>query len=294
MRPRHVGATSNVSGATANLKLTSPGPLGGGNQPTGSSQDRRFMCGIGGCRQTKEKSVILVELERAFGSRLQVAARCAVGSWFVTEQGLNNQIESATNPNQLLRGADDPWFDYWSVRRTFRVNGNRDQIRLLLFNARHQLAAAQPNGDHWQLINDLADQIQPMNCNIRPTSLVSKFAFSCCPTTFVPYDNLTRTTLKARGHRVPNHNYVAYMNAFLYEKEVIANDLAGQHINAACFRCHGDIMPQPLFELRTADWYLLLATGQYSFRQGMKQACDWANDKGAAVHLEVHRDEALP
>jgi hypothetical protein len=218
------------------------------------------------------------------GDSYELAARCAVGSCFVTEQMLNKQIQGVNNPDQLLRGEDDPWFDYWSVRRTFRKSGDREGIRQLLFDARRALAVAQPHPDGWQLVDELSREITRMNCNSRPTSLVSKFAFSCCPTTFAPYDSLVRATLRQHHPGLQDHDYVGYMSAFLEEKTRIANV---KSLTAAHFRCHGNVMPQPLFELRTADWYFLLQTKEYSF--GVKRKHDdnwnWVNQKGAAVHL---------
>jgi hypothetical protein len=114
---------------------------------------------------------------------LERAARCAVGCWFKIEQGLCNTVQGAQDPNQIF---PDGWFSYWQVARTFRRSGNRKGIRQLLFDEIHHLAEALPNAQVWELIQQLSEKIQPMNCGVRPTSLVSKFAFSCSPTTFVP------------------------------------------------------------------------------------------------------------
>ena len=111
-----------------------------------------------------------------------------------------------------------------------------------------------------------------MNCDIRPTSLVSKFAFSCSPTTFVPYDRIVRGQLNKRiVHRqlkIREHDYLAYTRAFAEQRADVDQQLRtftrrdGQiGLSAKNLPLYRNVMNQQLFEARTTDWYLLLEGG---------------------------------
>jgi hypothetical protein len=188
---------------------------------------------------------------------LEQAARCAVGCWFNIEKGLCNAVQNVHDPNGIF---PDGWFKYWLVGRTLRSAGNRQEICELLFKEIPRLKAASPNPQTWELVQQLSAKIQPMNSGIRPTSLVSKFAFSCCPTTFVPYDRFGRGQLGT-----PEHDYVAYISAFFQQQAIVEQQLReftrpdGQvGLTAQNLPSNGNNMDQPLFLARTTDWYLLL------------------------------------
>jgi len=188
---------------------------------------------------------------------LEQAARCAVGCWFNIEQGLCKAVQDAKSPNEIVT---KEWFGYWQVVRTFRKSGDREGIRALLFKELPRLKVASPNAQAWGLVQQLSEKLQRMNSGIRPTSLVSKFAFSCCPTTFVPYDRLGRGQLGT-----PEHDYVAYINAFCRQRTIVEQQLRefirpdGQvGLAAQNLPLNGDSMDEPLFLARTTDWYLLL------------------------------------
>ena len=83
------------------------------------------------------------------------------------------------------------------------------RARKLLFGEIPHLTAAPPNAQVWKVVDQLSQKIQPMNCGLCPTSLISKLAFSCCPSAFVPYDRLGRGQL-----RTAEHNYLAYREKF--------------------------------------------------------------------------------
>ena len=115
---------------------------------------------------------------------LEQAARCAVGCWFNIEKGLCKTVQEARDPSEILT---KEWFKWWwPVHRTFRKDGDRNGIRELLFREIPSLRVALPNAQAWKVVDQLSQKIERMNCGLRPTSLVSKFAFSCSPTTFVP------------------------------------------------------------------------------------------------------------
>ncbi len=191
---------------------------------------------------------------------LEQAARSAIGCWFNIEQALCSAVQNATAPGQIFPSG---WFGYWGVGRNYRKHGDRPGICQLLYNARPPLLAAPPNAQGWQLVEKLSLKIQPMNCGVRPTSLVSKFAFSCSPTTFVPFDNIVRGELGT-----PEHNYLAYRDAFNQRQANIKQQLGafirpcGQvGLAARNLPLNGDVMNQQLFVARTTDWYLLLRGG---------------------------------
>jgi len=188
---------------------------------------------------------------------LERAARCAVGCWFNIEQGLCNAVQGAEGPNQIFPTG---WFKYWGVARTFRRKGNRQEICQLLLDTRPQLMTALPNTLRWGLVQQLSAQIKPINCDIRPTSLVSKFAFSCSPVTFTPYDRIVRGQFGTSPH-----DYLAYRNAFAQQQVNIEQQLGaftrpGGQVGLAAqdLPLNGNVMNQQLFVVRTTDWYLLL------------------------------------
>jgi hypothetical protein len=185
------------------------------------------------------------------------AARCAVGCWFNIEQGLCSAVQGAQGPADILTRA---WFAYWQVARTFRTSGDREGIRALLFKEIPHLKRASPDTRAWELVEQLSAKIQPMNCGWRPTSLVSKFAFSCCPTVFVPYDRIVRGQL-----RTPDHDYLAYKSAFSRNQANVEQELAkfirpSRQVGLAAENLpfNGKSMDQRVFVARTTDWYLLL------------------------------------
>jgi hypothetical protein len=191
---------------------------------------------------------------------LEQAARCAVGCWFNIEQGLCKAVQDAKGPNEILT---KEWFGYRGVVRTFRTErsgGDREGIRALLFQELPRLKVASPNAQAGRLVQQLSEKIQLMNAGTRPTSLVSKFAFSCYPTTFVPYDRLGRRQLGTR-----QHDYVAYINSFFQNRTIVEQELRefirpDRQVGLAAqnLPSNGNIMDQPLFLARTTDWYLLL------------------------------------
>jgi hypothetical protein len=196
---------------------------------------------------------------------LERAARSAIGCWLTTEQRLCNGVQGAESPNQIFPNG---WFRYWGVVRTFRKGGDRQGIRQLLFDAKPKLVAPQPNAS--ELVQGLSEKIRPMNCVWQPTSLVSKFSFSCSPTTFVPYDSIVRGQLRTR-----EHDYLAYARAFAERQAVVEQQLRefirpdGQvGLAAKNLPLNGNVMDQQIFLARTTDWYFLLQGGYDPIKQG--------------------------
>lgn len=189
--------------------------------------------------------------------RLELAARCAVGLWFNTERRLCDEVRhNVCAANPFPKG----WHRYWRVGRSLRVDGDRAAIGERLIKYRESLIKAPGTPDGWRLVEKLADAIAPLNKDVRPTSLASKWAFSCAPVTFVPYDSKGREVL-----RTVEHHYVAYSKAFelrmqnveeMLNSFVRPDGMLGLTANNLPF--YGEIMDQLLFSMRTTDWLLLL------------------------------------
>jgi hypothetical protein len=227
---------------------------------------------------------------------LELAARCAVASWFVFE----SQQEEAIKPPKIL---DNEWFSkkwcgYWNVCRN-SYKESRQELLGFLGRARLQLLAPELNGDGaYQVVDRLMCEAKQYNWQMKDgkredrglESLVSKFAFTCRPTLFVPRDSLALETLRRRGHHDCADNYAAYMRAFLREEARISAELLRRRMTAERFSCHG-IMPQRLFQMRAADWYHLLDSKKFSFDKGKVKDCDWVGDydrwgrTAGAIHL---------
>ncbi len=229
-------------------------------------------------------SWIKVEWERERDIH-ELAARCAVASWF--------NFEAKIQPPKVL---NDKWFNkwchYWNVCRTSYVD-SRQELLDFLDCARMQLLAPDLNGDGaYQLVDRLSNEAKQYNWKVkdakricsRPASLVSKFAFSCRPTMFVPRDRLALKTLGERYGDCAD-DYAAYMRAFLCEEAKISVELLRRRITPERFSPH-DVMPQRLFQMRAADWYHLLVSKKFSFGEEEEvRDCDWVGRTAGAIHL---------
>jgi hypothetical protein len=90
---------------------------------------------------------------------------------------------------------------------------------------------------------------------------MSKFAFSCRPATFVPYDSRARGALRDFGHDIPDHGYALYMQAFIAEKAKTIKRLHALGITPSKLPYRGAIMEDALFEMRVVDKRLMLKGG---------------------------------
>jgi hypothetical protein len=167
---------------------------------------------------------------------LERAARSAVGCWFNTEEKLCNAIQNANSPDEIF---PDGWFRYWGVGRTFRTAGNRERMRELLYRAIPRLTESPPA---LELVEELSEEIRHLNCGWRPTSLVSKFAFSWSPSMITPYDRLARGQL-----RTAEHQYLSYANAFAKKRDIIEQTLRDDGLSPRSLPLDGKAMDEQLF-----------------------------------------------
>jgi hypothetical protein len=96
----------------------------------------------------------------------------------------------------------------------------------------------------------------------RELSMLSKYAFSCNPRVFVPYDRRARDALrKVLGHKFKDGDYIAYMKAFEAAKEKVVSRLTSIGVTSDTFSVCGRRLDKALFELRATDKRLMLAGG---------------------------------
>jgi hypothetical protein len=80
---------------------------------------------------------------------------------------------------------------------------------------RHRLGSPQA----YKLVQDFAVEGKEQgHVKARLTSLMWKFAFSCNPKTFAPYDRRACAGLRKLGYKFKDHDYVSYMERFLLRK----------------------------------------------------------------------------
>jgi len=191
--------------------------------------------------------------------RDEIAAKSAVACWFKMELPFVTAIQQQQLDGQLL----DRWLVYWVLARTIR-RPNRDELRVFLADvARPALLAVQRLGpEAYRLVEELS--IRALRSSVvtgRPTSLISKFAFSCRPKIFVPYDRRARCALRRSGYKIPDHAYGVYMEAFNAEKKRTIERLYAHGIRASNLPYQGQTMNDELFEMRVADRCLMLHGG---------------------------------
>jgi hypothetical protein len=149
-----------------------------------------------------------------------LAARSAIALWFGDEGQRALQIQKAPLDLELLKR----WLSTWGVARNAPTKPAlaREDLRVFLNDvAKPALDLAHQSGHEvYRLVETLSQQVEPI-CKCRPTSLISKFAFSCYPTMYVPYDSTARKGLSNLGHQIPGHAYVLYVRAFHAEKTKI-------------------------------------------------------------------------
>lgn len=93
----------------------------------------------------------------------------------------------------------------------------------------------------------------------RLTSLASKLAFMSNPTVFVPYDKTSRRALRKCGFPVKDHDYRAYMEAFVAVRDANADVL--HRTCKALIRKHPGTLPTDLMLMRVADKALMYEGG---------------------------------
>ena len=190
----------------------------------------------------------------------QLAARSAVASWFNQEGPLATDIQTAQTIQEPLV---KQWLTYWMVARTAKRE-NRAQLCEFLNKAKERLSNPSLTGSTaFSLVETLAEEGKGLGIfNGRPTSLVSKFAFSCRPELFSPYDRLARAALHKSGYTIHAHDYRGYMQAFDAERKEFAEKARKSGITARVLVYRNQrMMEQHLFEMRACDKRLMLLGG---------------------------------
>jgi hypothetical protein len=109
-------------------------------------------------------------------------------------------------------------------------------------------------------LTNLAVETGKTEC--RELSMFSKYAFSCNPRIFVPYDKRGRDGLReVWQHKFKDGDYIAYMNAFDAAKVEVVSRLASIGVTSDTFSISGRKLDKALFELRVTDKRLMLAGG---------------------------------
>ncbi len=190
----------------------------------------------------------------------ELAARSAVASWFNKEGPLAIDIQTAQTIQEPLV---KQWLTYWMVARTAKKE-KRAHLCEFLGEAKKSLSnPALTGAKAFSLVETLAVEGKRLGIfNGRPTSLVSKFAFSCRPEIFSPYDRLARAGLKKLGHSIIAHDYRGYMQAFDEERKKFSNQVRNSRLTATALVYRSQsTMTQHLFEMRACDKRLMLLGG---------------------------------
>lgn len=159
------------------------------------------------------------------------------------------------------------WLSQWGLARRVKIDPPSRTSRLQEFldhTARPIfLAAASANEKafgHVSTLTNLAVDKGKTEC--RELSMLSKYAFSCNPRIFVPYDRRARDALrKVMGHKLKDGDYIAYMKAFEAAKEEVVSRLTSIGVTSDTFSVCGRKLDKALFELRATDKRLMLAGG---------------------------------
>jgi hypothetical protein len=186
----------------------------------------------------------------------KLAAQTAIARWFGDEGNLAHEIQKKPLDDQLLKR----WLVSWMVARIAPIPKREDLRWFLNEVAKPALISTHPTD--YELVETLCKQALDKGIlRGRPTSLMSKFAFSCRPATFAPYDKYARGALRDFGHKIPDHGYALYMQAFIAEKAKIIERLHNLGITPSKLPYRGKIMEDALFEMRVVDKRLMLYSG---------------------------------
>ncbi len=188
----------------------------------------------------------------------EIAAGVAVITWFESEGPLSKEIQrtETLTPELLQR-----WLKYWMLARTC-PRATREELRTFLEYSRSTICNSINNSEPLRVVETLAAEGRISNgTRGRPTSLVSKFAFSCCPAIFLPYDRRARTALREMKYKIDDHDYYSYMEAFKEQIKVTTKAMDEQDIYYHNFTYNNKTMSKKLFYRRVADKLLMLRGG---------------------------------
>src|SRR5262249_28819524 len=115
----------------------------------------------------------------------QLAAKIAVYEWLNKEGQFAKAIQ---NEHPLQLKLFNQWLHKWNLLQ-WVPSGTKRELLGFLDAAKPQLTSAQAGREAYELVQELVRQAQEEGLvRGRQTSLMSKFAFSCNPKTFAPYD----------------------------------------------------------------------------------------------------------
>jgi hypothetical protein len=184
-----------------------------------------------------------------------IAARAAIATWF----GNNGQTAEKIQHQPVDLAVLKSWLSFWILARTVG-SGRREAIRdFLNHTARGKLL--EPSAS-CETVEQLSAQVKTDGIMPgRPTSLISKFAFTLRPESFVPYDRRVRGALNALGYRVKAHHYCDYLRGFRLAQETIVERCRATGLSPAKLRYQGKTLDNALFDARLAYKRLMLQGG---------------------------------
>lgn len=173
-----------------------------------------------------------------------LAARAAVACWFGKEGQLAAKLQCSDLDEPLLR----KWLATWMLSRSVPME-RREKLRSFLRETVRPALLGASRSSEYELVDELSQQARASGIlNGRPTSLISKFAFSLRPEIFTPYDRRARIALRRAGHQVRPHDYAAYMRAFDAESDKVLRRLSDAGVFAARLNYQGHLMPKRFSE----------------------------------------------
>jgi len=192
-------------------------------------------------------------------TNLQLAAKAAIQTWALREGEISKQtLTVITITEDFLRS----WLGYWGLARSnprslraSLAEGLNDKVRPILIDS---------------VMPDLPSQIPILAKMLHEagatrgiqTSLVSKFAFCLRPEMIVPYDQHAKRALKmAYETQITDHDYETYYELFLRLQTSVSNELEASGISKRLEEFWTPKMSKKLFEVRTADKFLMLLGG---------------------------------
>lgn len=208
---------------------------------------------------------------------IRLAALEAVKCWKGKEGQLSKRLQISDIPiDEDFLGC---WLIHWMVARNIRIGARADLADYLDKCVRSKVLNA-PETVLPDMVEFISRNISEKGWTVnkgRPTSLVSKFAFSLRPMDVSPYDSRARRALeKCYNFRLRAHDYKAYWSAFRRFAQDIENCLEREKGNMTeGYRKELERnMPDKLFKLRTADKALMLIGG-FQFQISGEDYCAW-------------------
>ena len=181
----------------------------------------------------------------------RIAAKAAVACWLGEEGILAKRIQHDPLDRQLL----ETWLKRWKLWGKNANVGEIEALRKFLRGVKSQL----PKQPVPEFVPRMVEQAKSDGLTrARLTSLISKFAFSCQPLAYVPYDSRGLAGLRALEFNVGDHDYVEYARCFTQIKPQIVSAVTKAGIRASRLKYCGQTLEQDVFEQRAVDKRLML------------------------------------